>query len=183
MSAFAPPLNAKLPSNRFEGRLTLGEERPGSGFHASRDQYGDANTNGGAAQHLPPFDFEFVQAGNVLIPTRRGAIPGTHPEWEFILEPGHVWDEPGDQGYTRAALPFTLEEYNANCMHNGVLTFLFRKDGAVSDVVYEIGSETCIYFKFDMWGMRAAHYSPAKIANQRTQSYRHIPRKWHRACL
>ncbi len=34
-----------------------------------------------------------------------------------------------DGGYSRASLPFTLEERNANCMHNGVLTFLFKSDG------------------------------------------------------
>ncbi len=168
MSAFAPSPTAKPPSNRFEGRLALGGELPGSGFHALHDQYGDANTNGGAARHLPLFDFEFVQSGNALVPTRRGAIPSTHPEWEFILEPGRVWDEPGDKGYTRAALPFTLEERNANCMHNGVLTFMFRKDGSVSNVAYEIASETCLYFKFDMWGMRVAHYSPLAVSAAKT---------------
>ncbi|HEY0104833.1 MAG TPA: serine hydrolase, partial [Rhizomicrobium sp.] len=115
------------------------------------------------ARHLPPFDFAFVQAGDALIPARRGAIPSPHAMWEFLLEPGRAWDEPGDDGYTRAALPFTLEEKNANCMHNGVLTFLFRNDGSVSDVAYQMASETCLYFKFDLWGRAAARYVPGAV--------------------
>jgi hypothetical protein len=165
MQAFTPPADAKPASNVFEGRLTLGPERAGAGFTVLKDQFGDANANNGAARHLPPFDFEFVQSGNALIPVRRGAIPSPSPEWEYILEPGRVWDQPGDHGLTRAALPFTLEERNANCMHNGVLTFLFGKSGAISNVAYEIASETCFYFKFNMWGVAASRYVPSAVAN------------------
>ena len=78
---------------------------------------------------------------------------------------GPCWDEPGDRGYSRASLPFTLEERNANCMHNGVLTFLFKTDGTISNVAYQIASETCKYAQFDMWGLAAAKYVPEKIAN------------------
>ena len=165
MLAFAPPANAKPPSNIFRGMLSLGAERTGTTMHVLTDQYGDSTANGGAAGHLPAFDFAFVQSGVSLIPVRRGAIPANHPEWEFILEPGRVWDETADHGLTRAAVPFALEERNANCMHNGVLTFLFGKNGKVSDVAWQIGSEACIYFKFDMWGRAAATYRPGQVAD------------------
>ena len=99
----------------------------------------------------------------VRIPVRRGAVPSPHPLWEFILEPGRVWQEPGDAGFARAALPFALEERNENCMHNGVLTFLFSGDGHVSDVAFEIAKETCAYFRFDWWGYAAAHYTPQPV--------------------
>jgi hypothetical protein len=165
MSAYAPPANARPPGNIFQGMLALGAERAGSTIHVLTDQFGDSTAHGGAAGHLPAFDFAFVQAGDALIPARRGAIPANHPEWEFILEPGRVWDEAGDHGLTRASIPFTLEERNANCMHNGVLTFLFGKNRNVSDVAWQIGSETCIYFKFDMWGRAAATYKPGPVAD------------------
>jgi len=163
-TAFVPPADAMPPSNIFEGRLKLTAER-GGGFEVLRDAFGDAAVDNGAAKTLPPFDFAFVQSGDALVPVRRGAISSSHSEWEFILEPGRMWDEPGDHGMTRAALPFTLEERNANCMHNGMLTFLFANDGRISDVVYEIASETCFYFKFNMWGRVAAKYVPGKIAD------------------
>lgn len=163
LDAFAPPGSARAPGNVFEGRLVLGPERPGGGFRVLKDQYGDADANGGAARHLPVVDVAFVQKGDTLIPIRRGAIPAAHPEWEFIIEPGKVWDEAEDHGLTRVALPFTLEERNANCMHNGVLTFLFGKDGRMSDAAFEIAHETCFYFKFDMWGRLAGRYLPEKV--------------------
>ena len=163
--AFAPPATATAPSNVFQGRLMLDVRNSAGGFQVLKDQFGDAAANSGAAQRLPSFDLDFVQSGDALIPVRRGGIPSPHPEWEFILEPGRVWDQPGDHGMTRAALPFTLEERNANCMHNGVLTFLFGKNGAVSSAEYEIGNETCFYFKCNMWGRVPAHYAPGAIAN------------------
>src|SRR3546814_20214925 len=81
------------------------------------------------------------------LPVRRDSVPGSHPHWEYVLSPGRVWDEAGDNGYSRVALPFALQQKNANCMHNGVLTFLFKDDGSVSKVAYQIASETCLYFK------------------------------------
>lgn len=163
MAAFAPPHDAAPPSHAFEGRLSIDGAKADGTFQVLKDDFGDAAANDGAARQLPPFDFDFVQSGNVLIPVRRGAIPSSHPEWEFILEPGRVWDAPGDHGMTRAAIPFALEERNANCMHNGVLTFLFGKGAAVSNVAYQIASETCFYFKFNMWGQAPAHYTPAAV--------------------
>lgn len=163
MDAFGPSPDAGRAAARFEGRLILGDARD-SGFKVYRDKYGDAKTNGGAATHLPPFDFAFVQVGDALVPERRGAIPGAHPEWEYILEPGRVWSEPGDRGFARAAIPFALEERNANCMHNGGVTFLFRPDGTVSEAAYQIASETCFYFKFDAWGRATARYLPGRVA-------------------
>ncbi len=161
MAAYTPPAHVLAPTNRFEGRLILGEERSGAGFRVLRDD--DKNADDPSWHHLPPFDFAFVQSGDALIPVQRGAIASTHAMWEFILEPGRVWNEPGDAGYTRAALPFTLEQKNANCMHNGVLTFLFKNDGSVSDVAYQVAAETCLYFKFDLWGRAAARYVPQPV--------------------
>ena len=149
-------------ANRFQGHLILGEERPGGIFEVLRDDLGEANAYGGAARHLPPFDFTFVQSGNAIIPVRRGAISGTHPIWEYILEPGTVSGGPGG-AYSQATIPFTLEERNANCMHNGTMRFSFRSDGAVSDVAYRITAETCLYFKFNMSGSIAARYVPAQL--------------------
>ena len=171
MEAFTKP-NSGSPApettrNIFEGRLKLIAERPAKGFHVLVDSYGVATADGGAAvARLPDFDFEFLQSAGALIPVRRGSIPGGHGRWEFILEPGRVWDEPEDGGYTRAALPFTLEERNENCMHNGVLTFLFRGDGSVSDVAFEIAQETCLYLQFDWWGFAQARYSPGTVAGR-----------------
>jgi len=159
--------------NTFEGRLTLTKERS-STFTVVTDPNNLANAFGGAPKHLPPFDFTFVQSGSTLIPTLRGAVPSSHPLWEFVLEPGTVTDQPGT-GMSQASLPFTLEEKNENCTHNGVLSFAFRNDGTISDVSYKIAAETCTYFQFDTSGSFAARYKPGKVAKakQIIKAYKH----------
>lgn len=162
LSEYTPPAEAKPPSQHFEGRLKL--TRAGrNGFKAVSIDPSFLDAGHRDVSGLPAFDFEYVQDGADLIPKRRGTIPGDHPSWEIILEPGRVWDDAGDGGYSRASLPFTLEERNANCMHNGVLTFLFKSDGRISNAAWQIGSETCLYEKFDAWGWLAAAYIRSEI--------------------
>lgn len=165
-SAYAPQADASaaLPRNHFEGRLQLLNPASGGGFAAIVDRYQATPAGDSPRKHLPAFDFEFVQAGSHLIPLRRDSIPSDHPDWEFVLTPGRVWDEPGDAGYSRAALPFALQQKNANCIHNGVLTFLFKSDGSISKVAYQLASETCAYFKADWWGLLPARYQPQALA-------------------
>lgn len=161
-SAYAAETDASAATNTFSGALSFSGGAYSGGFSVIRDDYSYAN--GASIDELPAFDFEFVQSGDDLIPATRGSIPGSHPNWEIILEPGKVWDEPGDNGYSRVALPFALQEKNANCTHNGVITFLFNDSGLVSDAAYQIASETCLYFKFNMWGLIDADYDPGTVS-------------------
>jgi CubicO group peptidase (beta-lactamase class C family) len=162
LSEYTPLAAPAPPTQRFEGSLKL--TRHGhNGFKSISLDPSFIDASHRDVSSLPEFDFEFVQDGNDLIPLRRGAIPGKHPSWEIILEPGRVWDEETDGGYSRAALPFAVEERNANCMHNGVLTFLFKSDGSVSHAAWQVGSETCYYEKFDAWGWLAAKYTPHAV--------------------
>ena len=162
MSAFTRPPGATAPSQRFEGRLVLSGRREAGGFEVLRNQPFGIRIDD-AIRSLPPFDFAFVQDGDAIIPVQRGAIASTHPDWELVLEPGRAWDEPGEPGFSRASLPFALQERNANCLHNGVLTFAYRADGAISDVLFQISSETCAYFKFNTWGLVKARYQPGAV--------------------
>lgn len=158
---FAPSTQASAPIAGFTGRLILSRDRTNRGLHVIRDDYGTARAAADNLQSLPPFDFELVADGDNLIPVLRGPVRSAHPLWEFVVEPGRLWSEPGDGGYTRAALPFSLTERNANCTHNGLMTFLFNGHGEISRVAYQMGSETCLYLKFDLWGTL-----PAKLRAQ-----------------
>lgn len=164
MSEYTPPVSAPPSPQRFEGRLRLSREAILGGMTVLRDDFAIARQSQGAVGHLPEFDFEFVQEAGVLIPVRRGSIPDKNPYWEYILEPGRVWTEPSDDGLARAALPFSLQERNANCIHNGVLTFLFDGRSRVSRVAYQISAETCAYLKVDMWGVLPAEYLSGKVS-------------------
>ncbi|MCK7592799.1 choice-of-anchor D domain-containing protein [Pseudomarimonas salicorniae] len=165
LSAYAVPANAAQPDHLFEGSLELFGEATGGGFAEIKDDFAYTGNADTTRKHLPEFDFEFVQTGTHLFPVARGTMTDSHPEWEYILEAGRVWKENGDNGYSRASIPFTLHQKNANCMHNGVMSFLFKADGSTSRVAYQISSETCLYFKVDMWGSLAASYTPMPVAN------------------
>ena len=161
-SHYALPAGAANPSNTFQGRLTLhGEATSGSATEVG------GNNNlpyYSQAQYLPEFEFDFVQHGTHFIPVTRGKVGGTHPSWIYVLEPGRVWNETGDGGYSRVAFPFALQERGSDCLWNGVMTFLFKDDGSVSDLAYQIASETCYYLKVNFWGRLDATYAPASIS-------------------
>jgi len=162
LSAYARPADALPPTHRFEGRLRLSGQPSTRTLVVLPDFLGPDDAT--LARTLPQdLDQTFVQDGDVLIPARRGPIPSNHPWWEFVLEPGRAWDEPGDGGYTRAAIPFALVQKNANCTHNGVLMLLFKDGGAVSRAAVQVSSETCHYLQLDLWGALRADYAPGAV--------------------
>ncbi|MFF2494884.1 hypothetical protein [Agromyces sp. NPDC058064] len=161
-SAFALPTAAAPPTNAFEGTLTLNGVATAGGFTALKDPYGYAGTE--ALKHLPPFSVQLVQNGSHLVPLVRGVQITGSPYWNLAVGPGRAWQENGDGGQTRAALPFALIERNANCVHNGVLSFLFTTT-SVSKVRYQVTSETCEYFQFDLWGQVGATYTAGGVAS------------------
>jgi len=169
MDAFGPSQNDGAPAHHFEGRLVLNVAAARGGFDVVVDRfsfmpYTDGIGEAGPVARPPPFDVAFVQAGDRLIPAVRGPIASAHPDWEWVLGAGRVWTEPGDAGMTRAAVPFAWMERNANCTHNGMATFLFD-DTRVSNVAYQISSQTCLYFQFETWGLASADYAPGAVAD------------------
>jgi hypothetical protein len=161
---FQPELTGTT-ANRFEGTLEL-IITPGQGGIQTRvDRFDYLEQKQLKIADLPPFRFDFIQDGSDLIPLQRGVQRSAHPHWEIILEPGKVWDSPSDGGYSRASLPFSLQERNANCTHNGLMTFIFQSDGIISRVAYQLGSETCFYLQIDMWGVLDAEYLAKSIPN------------------
>ncbi len=207
-SAYAVPQNAANPDNTFRGRLSFtGVERsfelaPTRSLRndATFGNYSTWNSpdphslsgNNANIRKLPNFSFEFVQHGTHIIPVTRGLVVETDTNgddvdgnlwWEYILEPGRVWQEDSDNGYSRASIPFALQEAGANCTHNGVLTFLFNQD-SVSKVSYQIAGETCAYLRFNMWGQLDASYTSGTVSNEQiiksayeTEVNRRIPTK------
>ena len=164
-SAYAVPTAAANPDHTFQGTLTLTSPGSSGSFTEVGTAIASSYVDPG---HLPAFSYHFIQDGTHMCPVRRGLISTTHPDWYYILEPGRVWKENNDNGFSRAAIPFSLQESGANCTHNGVMTFLFNAAGTVSRVAYQIAGETCAYFRFNMWGSLAATYTPQTIANAAT---------------
>lgn len=159
MSFFAPTKQALAPEYPFEGKVTFAGKARVDGFDILKDSF---HYGAGKAASLPDFSFAFVSSGGDIIPQRRGLILTDHAWWDIILEPGKVWNEPGEE-YSRASIPFSLQEKNANCTHNGVMTFLYNDQEILSKLAFQISSETCLYYKFDMWGYQSARYQPGPV--------------------
>jgi len=156
-SALTPPVNAAPTAHTFEGRLDLFGENENGQIAVLR------GTLGSDYASLPEFDFEFVQDNSYLIPVQRGVIIADHPIWNIILEPGRVWQETGDGGYSRASLPFALTVKGGNATFNGTLTFLYN-DQRVSKVWYQITQETTTYARANLWGLLDAVYHPGSVS-------------------
>lgn len=166
-SAYAPPVNASAPGETFEGTLHVSGKVGTRTIHLEPGFLSRMQVT--AARTFPDdFDYDFVQDGDVLLPVRRGYIVTNHPYWDVVLEPGRVWSEPGDRGYSRAAIPFALVQKHMNCTHYGVMMFLFKSDGAISHVAMQISSETCKYLKLDMWGLLDASYAHHEVPEKAT---------------
>ncbi len=161
-SVFTPPPGAQPASMRIIGKLTLAGE-PADRFSLIADDFGSIDA-GEPVASLPPLEIELVAAGDEVIPARRGPIAGNHPYWEWIVEPGKTWEDPSRPGTSMVALPFSLIERNANCIHNGLLLIAIGTDGTASRALYQIGSETCAYLQFDMWGIADVAFTPGEVA-------------------
>jgi Beta-lactamase len=163
MAAYTPLKSDSSVSPSFQGRLqfTLGQHA--SHFETIKDDFEYLARGDTDRTKLPRLDFEFVQNDDVLIPTVRTPVTSDHPSWDYIIGPGRLWREGSDNGFTRASIPFALQEKNANCVHNGALTFLVKANGDISQTAFQISSETCFYFKFTMWGKLNSHYQPYTV--------------------
>jgi hypothetical protein len=171
-SAFALPANAAAPTNTFEGILTLSGNAAGGGFIEIRDDYNYTGIADSPRKHLPNFSFQFVQNGSHFIPVNQGLYITGNTYWNYIIGLGRVWNENSDNGYSRVAFPFALIQRNSNCTQNGVMTFLFNAI-TVSKVRYQVTQETCVYFKFNMWGQLSATYTAGTIPNAATLQANH----------
>eukprot|EP01125_Pyxidicula_operculata_P008550 TRINITY_DN2862_c0_g1_i1.p1 TRINITY_DN2862_c0_g1~~TRINITY_DN2862_c0_g1_i1.p1 ORF type:complete len:959 (-),score=234.39 TRINITY_DN2862_c0_g1_i1:18-2894(-) len=192
-SHFDVPVNASNPTNYFEGTITfINIDAQTTTTEIVQDNYTywavstsypayKANYFNGynsnlklvadiGRSHLPSFSFNFVQDGSHFIPENMKNVRGTHQYWEYIIGPGRVWNEASDNGWSRVSLPFALTQRNAGCVHNGLMTFLFRTSPTVdiSFVRFQITQETCNYFMFDMYGSISAKMTLQSVASSST---------------
>ncbi|MCP4424184.1 MAG: serine hydrolase [Chloroflexi bacterium] len=160
-AALTLPVDAAPPAHIFEGRLELRNEEIVGDLTVLR---GNPDRKP-EERYLPEFDFAFVQSDDgYLIPQQRGLIIADHLYWNYILEPGRVWQEEGDSGYSRVSFPFALVWKGSNATLNGTMTFLFD-DASISKVWYQITQETTVSTSMNMWGLLDAAYHAEPVAN------------------
>lgn len=172
-SAFAASATAMPPPDRLNGRLVFATAQRADHFTLLHDEF-DAATHAPRLDELPAFAIDLVSDGQDLIPVQRGPQAGEHPDWEWIFQPGRIWDGGDGAGWMRAAMPVALQERNANCIHNGLMSFLYRGSGEVSHAVLQMGAETCAYLQFDLLARLPVSFEPggADLAEPVRQAWR-----------
>ena len=177
-SHFAPPEVPNEPAEKIEGTLEIGE-----GGAALFDLHANSFRIDRKAQELetiPALRVDLVEDGSRILPVQRGPIRGTHPHWEWIVQPGEAWRD--DDGVSWLSLPVALAERNANCVHNGLLKINLSDPGQPAD--FQIASETCAYLQFDMraglpvrFTARPVPNAPAVIAADKRERAARLPEK------
>jgi CubicO group peptidase (beta-lactamase class C family) len=156
----APTEDSGPPLHGLEGRLSIPETRMNASVPAG--DLGDAGQ-----MWLPGFSVDFLTAGDHLVALDREIVRSTGPRsyWNIILSPGRIWSEPGDDGRSRASIPFVLvgDEYNE--AHNGILTFVFDSLNA-SSAFFQVTQETALWNQVDLWGLLPLEYEPGEISRR-----------------
>jgi len=164
--AFTRPEKYSPASQIFNGRLSFDFEPQKTHIKIIKDDYSTPESSKSNFKDLPALDIGLVQVGDRLAPEHRGFISNTDNFWEWIIEPGYVWEESEASGISRAVIPAALQLHGWNCTHNGAITFLYRSNGELSDVYFQIAQETCPYFQFDLVAFAKATYTPGTNFNQ-----------------
>ena len=81
---------------------------------------------------------------------RAGTGPDGRSYWDIIVQPGRVWSDPADGGWSRASFPFSLMHSIEGETHNGVATFLY-KGAEVSTLHFQIVQQTSPYYVVDFF--------------------------------
>ncbi len=165
MSAFALPADARQAIHTFQGQLHIDAQLM-NGFLPLYDRLALTERQELQTNSFPSTTLDLIQAGDSLIPVRRGLQKTDHPFWGIIVQPGQVWSQGDDEGYSRAALPIALVEGYENCTHHGVMIFLYNNEGKISQIAFQFARETCADYQVNMWGMLKGDYTQRVYDNQ-----------------
>jgi CubicO group peptidase (beta-lactamase class C family) len=160
--------DATHAKHSFEGTLVLEEVEMGT----DPAQFSTAEVLGKNPKMFPAVEIAFFTRSGALVPVSRDVIRYGSTEtgssyWDMIVQPGQVWTEPGDEGWSRASFPFALVHSIEGETHNGIATFLYNEN-EVSGVRFQIVQQTAPYYitdYFTAWGQAPATYRPGGIAN------------------
>ena len=158
--AFVPGPGSPTAHEPFEGTLVLAEnllvsEPRDLKFH---------DMLGKDAQYFPAVRLAFITLDGDLVPVtqeviRAGSTPVGKSYWDVIVQPGRVWTEEGDGGWSRAAFPFALVHTLEGETHNGLASFLYRGHD-VTALRFQIVQQTTpahIDLPFTAVGLAPAH--------------------------
>lgn len=136
--------NGSSIDHSINGTISLGKVL-GNGFTLIKDEN---NIFKEFHKDLPNLSIEIVEKDGEVIPSNTGLISTNHPLWNIQFGKGKgYFDE--NLNVSVILLPFSLMHKNANCVHTGISIFSLDEQKKSSNVIFQVASETCSYYKFD----------------------------------
>src|SRR5690606_22564501 len=135
---FMPSDDAVEARHDFLGTIVLEEVEMGT----EPAQLSTTEVLGKNPKIFPAVEIAFFTHGSDLVPVSRdviryGSTDKGRSYWDVIVQPGRVWSEPGDGGWSRASFPFALVHSIEGETHNGIATFPYN-DKQVSNLRCQI---------------------------------------------
>ncbi|HEX4241033.1 MAG TPA: serine hydrolase [Steroidobacteraceae bacterium] len=145
-SAFTPPKGAAAAHEPFLGTLRLSE----ASMPSQPTPLSAGPVLGRDPQLFPGVELAFFTDSGDLVPVtqdviRYAAAGRGKSYWDVLVQPGRVWSEPADDGWSRAAFPFALINSIEGETHNGLATFLYRAS-QVSNLRFQIVQQTSPFY-------------------------------------
>ncbi len=163
---FMPSENAAEALHAFSGTLRI----PELAMKTEPPEIEPGIINGRITQLFPGVTIEFFSDQGYLVPVVRDLLEPENGSnfWMIQFEPGRVWSEAGDKGFSRASFPFMLTGDIEGDAYNGVATFLYDKD-SVSQLRYQVVQQSSPYFIknfFVAWGHVPVEYHPDTVSGR-----------------
>lgn len=156
-------------SDSVAGTLSVDKNAIGRGYKVLVD---DRNLYKKNHEDFPNFSIDFISKEGKAYPSNSKVIKTSHPFWNIQFGIGTTKIDRVSAN-TLVVLPFSLVHKNANCVHSGLAIFSISKVNTISNILFEIASETCAYYKFDFVGLYPASFSKSNIkSNQDTHNRR-----------
>ncbi len=161
--AYAPGPDAVRAHAPFLGTLRLTETE----MTTEPAAFSPSSVLGRDPKLFPGVAISFFTDKEDLVPftqdvIRYGSNGQGRSYWDIIVQPGRVWAQPDDGGWSRAGFPFALVNSIEGETHNGLATFLYR-DGRVSNLRFQIVQQTAPFYikdEFIAAGLVPAAFSP-----------------------
>lgn len=165
---FMPAEGAAAAKHDFTGTLALQELEMGT----DPAKFSSREVLGKDPKIFPAVSIAFFTDNDDLVPVsqdviRYGSTIEGRSYWDIIVQPGRVWSESGDGGWSRASFPFALVHSVDGETHIGLATFLYNGTD-VSNVRFQIVQQTAPSFVVDYfkaWGQVSARYEPGNMDN------------------
>ena len=146
---FKKPAGAGEFEGSLEGTLESSMIPVEYRFKIVEDSF-EINKNFKPLSRLPSLKLNFSIEGSKFIPDSSALRTTQNFLWDIQYGVGEVWYD--EFGNIRSSFPFSLIQKNQNCVHNGIILFDMTEGGEISNMVYQIASETCGWFRFDLIG-------------------------------